>query len=288
MQSLSHQPRTNDWYSVLFDEGELAVSKEGLATSARRLRSQDPFFCLNPMAALSTRGSDVACYRNILVEFDGLSIAEQWTMVTEELEMPFSTCTFSGGRSLHFIIALEQPAASLHEYQQLVDQIYTVIGSEVDSACKNPSRLTRMPNALRQEEGGALQELIEVRRRVPMTEMQEWLRSKPAFLKRRLKAAMRAVQIERRLKASKMQTEGQLRLPKVYQKMVDEGVLPEGVTSRHEALTKLASWMHFNGYLEEEISAKLYKAQTSIGLVERDDVPGIMAWLERRVGIHAD
>lgn len=116
--------------------------------------------------------ANVTKYRNILVEFDNLSLDMQLAHVAT-IGLPYSTCVYSGGKSYHFIISLEQPldGGSL-EYAALVERVYAVL-PQSDRACRNPSRLSRFPGFLR--DGTTEQTLKEVRGRIPYAELDAWL-----------------------------------------------------------------------------------------------------------------
>lgn len=127
------------------------------------------FFSINP---LQTSRADHNCtaYRNFLIEFDSISLEDQRKKI-EELKLPFSTCVFSGGKSYHYILALEESLGSLEEYKVMAKAILSKVSGADQSTC-NPSRFSRAPGAMRD---GKEQSLVEVRARISKTELQNWL-----------------------------------------------------------------------------------------------------------------
>ncbi len=133
--------------SVLFDPGEqICASSTPYGTSILNpMRQSVPkeclFFSINPLHD-DRRDSNVTSFRNILVEMDKLSLIEQYAYIRGKL--PFTSCVYSGGKSLHFIISLQQPCPDEKTYRELVDRIYATV-PECDISCKNPSRFSRLP-----------------------------------------------------------------------------------------------------------------------------------------------
>lgn len=136
------------------------------------------FFSINPLDNTKTRAdSAVIKYRNILIEFDKLSLEEQEKHVTS-IGMPYSTVVYSGSKSRHYIISLEQDLPDQHIYRTLVRRIYKAVGeSLVDKNCKNPSRFSRLPGHIRPDTNKE-QTLLGVRGRVPNSVLEEWLQQR--------------------------------------------------------------------------------------------------------------
>ncbi|WP_214676866.1 hypothetical protein, partial [Escherichia coli] len=53
------------------------------------------------------RDDQVTAFRTFLIELDDGSLEEQSKYV-KEMDMPFTACIFSGNKSLHFAITLDQ------------------------------------------------------------------------------------------------------------------------------------------------------------------------------------
>jgi len=70
--------------------------------------------------------------------------------IIKQLEIPCSCIVHSGGKSIHALVRVD--AANMEEYQKRVDYLYGVAranGLKNDGACKNPSRLSRLPGFVR-------------------------------------------------------------------------------------------------------------------------------------------
>ena len=106
---------------------------------------------VNPLDGKGIKDENVTDYRYVLVESDSLPI-EQQNALMHDLELPIVTLTHTGGKSLHAIVHID--AKSREEYRQRVAYLFDVCeknGLRIDKACKNPSRLTRLPGFQRGE-----------------------------------------------------------------------------------------------------------------------------------------
>lgn len=103
----------------------------------------------NPLDGKGVKNENVTEYRYALVESDQMEIERQYATI-QELQLPVAILVHSGGRSLHAIVRID--AADYNEYRKRVDHLYSVCeknGFKIDSQNRNPSRLSRMPGALR-------------------------------------------------------------------------------------------------------------------------------------------
>ncbi len=118
--------------------------------------------------------ANVLVFRNILLELDKGPLHEQWQFI-HNIAVPYTSAVYSGGKSYHFIISLAEPCQTRQDYDLLCRRIYSVLGSRIDSACKNPSRLSRAPGHIRQE---TLKEqtLHALHSRVSKSALEDWLR----------------------------------------------------------------------------------------------------------------
>lgn len=113
----------------------------------------------NPLDGKGVADANVTSYRHALVESDEISVERQYA-IYKELELPLAALVLSGGKSLHAIVKIE--ASDYKEYQKRVDFLYDVCrknGLVIDRKNRNPSRLSRMPGAIRK---GNKQRLLEV------------------------------------------------------------------------------------------------------------------------------
>lgn len=103
----------------------------------------------NPLDGVDCKNSNVTDFRYALVESDSADLEKQNALI-RELELPVACLVFSGKKSLHAIVRVE--AANFEEYKKRVNYLYDVCkknGLEIDVQNKNPSRLSRMPGAMR-------------------------------------------------------------------------------------------------------------------------------------------
>ena len=106
---------------------------------------------VNPLDGRGVKDENVTDYRYVLVESDSLPIEQQNALI-HDLELPVVTLTHTGGKSLHAVVHIG--AKSREEYRQRVAYLFDVCeknGLHIDKACKNPSRLTRLPGFRRGE-----------------------------------------------------------------------------------------------------------------------------------------
>jgi hypothetical protein len=125
---------------------------------------------------------NVTTFRNILIEMDKMPLDQQDQYISE-ISMPYSTAVYSGGKSIHYIISLENTLPGAKEYKTLVERVYQAVGKKfVDLANKNPSRFSRFPGHLR-EDTQKEQKLLAIKGRVPNSALEEWLTSRGASAK---------------------------------------------------------------------------------------------------------
>ena len=105
----------------------------------------------------------------------GAVLGEQ-NAIIRELELPVACLVYSGGKSLHAIVRID--AASYEEYRTRVDYLYFVCeknGMQVDKQNRNPSRLSRLPGAVR---NGRKQFLVDTNiGKASWSEWREWIES---------------------------------------------------------------------------------------------------------------
>lgn len=112
---------------------------------------------INPMKDGGVGDKDVTAYRHALIEFDNLSIAEQWR-IYRHYKIPCAAIIHSGGKSLHAWVKVE--ASDLNEYRERVNYLYKLFEQHnPDTKNINPSRFSRIPGCRR---FGGRQELLAI------------------------------------------------------------------------------------------------------------------------------
>jgi RecA-family ATPase len=115
---------------------------------------------VNPLVDGGSADNDVTAFRHVLIESDSASIEVQWAALNAS-DLPISAVVHSGGKSLHAFVRVD--AKNLEEYKSrgkaAADAIERFEGMEVDRACLNPSRLSRLAGRMR---GSKMQQLVAV------------------------------------------------------------------------------------------------------------------------------
>ena len=114
------------------------------------------FIGMNPLK-IDGRGcdSDVTSLRRVLLEFDEISLEEQWKLLCDS-NVPCEAVIYSGSKSLHAWIRVD--AKDRQEYDRATSLIYGHFKFyKPDPHNKNPARLSRCPDAQR---GDATQFLV--------------------------------------------------------------------------------------------------------------------------------
>lgn len=186
---------TEEFYKVLFDEGEQTVFGYNIYETkptvinkiGPAVKEKYQFFVINPIQKQKTRSiKGVQHFRNFMFEIDEdqngnvVSIEKQKEIITES-QLPWTTCTYSGGKSLHWIVSLAQPVDDAIQYRIWWKMMVTILnrtakklGHELvfDSNVKDPSRFSRAANSMR--DNGKKQDLVSIRTRVTQEEVMRW------------------------------------------------------------------------------------------------------------------
>jgi RecA-family ATPase len=93
------------------------------------------------------RDSDVLHHRHCLLEFDKISLEEQWLLYTRS-NLPCAAIIYSGNKSLHAWVKID--AKDRKEYDERVNLVYNHFAPyKPDPKNKNPGRFSRCPDAKR-------------------------------------------------------------------------------------------------------------------------------------------
>ena len=127
---------------------------------------------LNPISGFRNDDS-VTKYRSFLVEVDFGTLLEQKNYI-ESMNMPFSVCVYSGNKSLHYGIVLEQDLCDQESWRYVAEWILNIM-KKADQVTKNPSRSIRFPNNMRNDGLCKKQSLIKMNGRVKNADLISWL-----------------------------------------------------------------------------------------------------------------
>jgi hypothetical protein len=161
---------TKQFYECLFDADELTVFGDNIYATkpskaiANGVKEERPFFVINPIRPGKTRSIDgVKLFRNFMFEIDNdmdgntVPLEKQKEIVTAA-QLPWSTCIYSGGKSLHWIVSLEEPVGDAVEYRIWWLMMESILNSKAkamglnlkfDGNVKDPSRFSRAAGAVR-------------------------------------------------------------------------------------------------------------------------------------------
>lgn len=148
-------------------------------SEARVKEIQEDQICLvalNPIDGFR-RDSNVTAYRSFLVEMDDGTLAEQMKYI-EDSGLPYSICVFSGNKSLHFGVVLQEDLVEEYLWRDVAQWILNIL-TKADPLTKNPSRSIRIPGVIRPNGKGLEQKLVKIKGRVDNEELFVWLNKYP-------------------------------------------------------------------------------------------------------------
>jgi len=167
-----------DFAWTVFDPGEhTCFDNSAFGTDVypieQGIKAPTAYFSINPLKPGSHRfDANVVSFRNFLIELDDGKLADQMAYV-RSLDVPYSTLVFSGGKSLHFLVCLEDSLKTKAAYDVMARRIHAVV-TRCDHKTKNASRFARWPGHFR-EDKGKMQHLLDVRGRTPNEDLEDWL-----------------------------------------------------------------------------------------------------------------
>jgi RecA-family ATPase len=124
----------------------------------------------NPVDGSGVKNDNITRFSYALVESDNIPIPEQ-DAIYRKFELPIACLVHSGSRSLHAIVRVD--ANDAEEYRKRVEYLYDFLdknGLKVDTANRNPSRLSRLPGVTR---NGIIQTLVDTN--IGRRNWNEWL-----------------------------------------------------------------------------------------------------------------
>lgn len=168
----------SSWQAHLFAPNELIGFKREPGHKPTANEGSE-FFCINPLLNYRDGASNanIAQHRNFLLESDTLSLRAQKVFLEDKMRVPFATKTFSGSKSYHYIIALEE-AVSADKYAEYWSFLKYLLDGKIDPSCSNPSRLSRTPGVVRKSTGKK-QRLVAVGKPISVSELEQWLYGGP-------------------------------------------------------------------------------------------------------------
>lgn len=130
---------------------------------------------INPCSGFRN-DQNITKFRSFLVELDTGTLHSQAKYVNE-MGMPYSVSVFSGNKSLHYGIVLEDDLLTIDSWRHINQWILNIM-KQADQQTKNPSRNIRFPENIRNETG-LEQKLIYLGKRISQVELFMWLNKHP-------------------------------------------------------------------------------------------------------------
>ncbi|MBX9766965.1 MAG: hypothetical protein K2X47_06820 [Bdellovibrionales bacterium] len=173
--------------SLIFDEDETVCSSSTVfatpSKSQSEVSAEDAFLTINPVKGFR-RLADVTAFRSFLVEidpkgWDQVDAHEQKRLLEWQTEyirrsgLPYSASIFSGNKSIHFLVVLDEPFQNHDEYKFHFRWLSNILG-EVDVQAGNAIIGVRVPGHVRSDTG-KMQRLDCVKGRVPREEFLAFL-----------------------------------------------------------------------------------------------------------------
>jgi len=127
---------------------------------------------VNPIKGFR-KDENVIKFRSFMVEIDTGSLEEQKKYI-EESQLPYSACIFSGNKSLHYAITLDEALPNIDQWRFYNQWLLNVL-PKTDQQIKNPSRSIRFPGNIRKNGKKMVQALVDIKGRVSQEQFFKWL-----------------------------------------------------------------------------------------------------------------
>ena len=139
--------------------------------------------CINPAHITPSNGvsnATVDVYRTFLFELDEGTLQEQASF-WKRTKIPASAMIYTGGKSIHVLLTLEEPFNSLELYQAfhrtIVQRLSLNFGARPDADTCQPNRTTKIPGFNRPTKDGQPGQdakLLMLDRRISIEEFKQW------------------------------------------------------------------------------------------------------------------
>ena len=163
-----------EWFSKIHSAQSIAEILPGYSPD------RGCWITMNPLKGNIRKDEEIAAFRFCLVECDSMPVQNQIEGI-KKLQLPYACLIFTGNRSVHAVVHID--AENIDEYRSRVQLLYEECrraGLEVDTACSNPSRMTRLAGVQR---GESYQRIIENSSSAVFHSWDDWVnRKKNAFI----------------------------------------------------------------------------------------------------------
>lgn len=135
---------------------------------------------LNPVVT-DCIDNNVTAFRNIMIESDVIPL-HLISGHLKKFKVPYSAAVYSGNKSIHFYVCLEESLKDINLYRFVCEWIFNILGAKqkfnneqlIDSKNKSPSRKARLGGGLNRTTN-VRQTWQKMRDKIPNRELQEWL-----------------------------------------------------------------------------------------------------------------
>lgn len=148
----------------IFSSSDIVIQQyspreKAFATSITKWNENESYFSINTVKKIgdSRKLENCKSWNNFLIEFDEIPVSEQEIILNRNRDK-VSMATFSGNKSIHMIVHLSNPPTSKEEYGFVHSYLIEKYFRGADVQCKDALRLSRTPNAIR--ENGRRQVMI--------------------------------------------------------------------------------------------------------------------------------
>lgn len=168
-------------YSTTVDRpGEVVTLEQAIELPPRNFISVNPLLPIDiktGSAPPRRKDCNVSEHRAWVIEMDKdprtnapITLDDQLKEL-EDKKCPYTTLTYSGGKSVHAVISIDEKVTPA-EYQEIFENL-SYIFWRLDRSCKNPSRLTRVAGA---DRGTEEQSLIDIKKCIAKAELFCWIK----------------------------------------------------------------------------------------------------------------
>jgi len=148
----------------IFNENDIIIQQEivemkSYAIPLAQWDSGKQFFSINPVKRINDnrKRDNIAVMKNFLFESDTMPIEDQKQLLKKNKGV-ISMATFSGNKSIHFIIQVLDMPTTIDEYHYVWNELRNKYFPHADAQCNDCIRLSRTPGAVR--DNGKKQVLI--------------------------------------------------------------------------------------------------------------------------------
>jgi len=148
----------------IFNDNEMVIQQKMVndiccSLPLKQWNTNKQFFAINPIKEImeNRKSVNVSAMKNFLFEFDTIPIDEQKKLFKKSKDI-ISMATYSGNKSIHFIIQVADIPTTLNEYRYLWNLLKDKYFPMADKQCNDCVRLSRTPEAVR--DNGVKQILI--------------------------------------------------------------------------------------------------------------------------------